>query len=106
VFNNLISNAIRYSDPYKKQSFVRIGITTTVDQAHITVEDNGIGIEQEHIEKVFNMFYRATESKSGSGLGLYIVKETLDMLGGKIQVSSTMGKGTTFTLTIPNKAEV
>jgi PAS domain S-box-containing protein len=103
ILNNLISNAIRYSDPYKKQSYVHIAVTTTLTEAHISVEDNGIGIEEEHLEKIFNMFYRATESMSGSGLGLYIVKETIDMLGGKVQVASIVGKGTTFTLTLPNK---
>jgi signal transduction histidine kinase len=106
VLNNLISNAIRYSDPYKKQSYVHVAVTTTPTEAHISVEDNGIGIEEEHLEKVFNMFYRATESMSGSGLGLYIVKETIDMLGGNIQVASTIGKGTTFTLTLPNKQPI
>jgi PAS domain S-box-containing protein len=103
ILNNLISNAIRYSDPYKKQSYVHIAVTTTLTEAHISVEDNGIGIEEEHLEKVFNMFYRATESMSGSGLGLYIVKETIDMLGGNVRVASIVGKGTTFTLTLPNK---
>jgi signal transduction histidine kinase len=66
------------------------------------VSDNGRGIHPEHIDNVFEMFYRATEDSQGSGLGLYIVKETVEKLQGTIYVRSTAREGTTFTLEIPN----
>jgi signal transduction histidine kinase len=66
------------------------------------IEDNGIGISPEFKDKIFNMFFRATASSDGSGLGLYIVKQTLEKLEGAIQVESELNKGTTFILQLPN----
>jgi signal transduction histidine kinase len=68
----------------------------------IKVEDNGHGIAPEHQEKVFDMFYRATDRSPGSGLGLYIVKEITQKLGGKISFDSKLHKGSTFDLLLPN----
>jgi signal transduction histidine kinase len=102
VLNNLISNAVRYSNPYQDQCYVKIVVSTDKECARIEVADNGIGIAQEHIAKVFNMFYRASEHKSGSGLGLYIVKETLHKLKGTVHIDSTLEMGTTFIITIPS----
>jgi signal transduction histidine kinase len=65
------------------------------------VKDNGIGIKEEHLGKIFEMFYRTSDKSSGSGLGLYIVNETIKKLGGKVEVNSQVNLGTTFTLTIP-----
>jgi signal transduction histidine kinase len=73
----------------------------TGHQLKIQIEDNGIGISDEHLPKIFEMFYRASEKSQGSGLGLYIVKETLDKLGGSIQVKSTHGHGSIFSLEVP-----
>jgi len=100
IFNNLISNAIRYSNG--KQPEVSIDISVKDAKAKINVKDNGIGIEKEHLDKVFNMFYRATEQNTGSGLGLYIVKETVEKLNGSIHLESEPGKGTKVTLEIPS----
>jgi signal transduction histidine kinase len=66
------------------------------------VEDNGEGIGKEHLDKIYDMFFRATTNSHGSGLGLYIVKETLAKLNGNIQVESELGKWTKFTVKIPN----
>ena len=68
----------------------------------ITVKDNGIGISEKHVTKIFDMFYRASENSKGSGLGLYIAKETITKLGGTIKVQSEFGISTTFEITIPN----
>jgi signal transduction histidine kinase len=65
-------------------------------------EDNGIGIQEAVTTKIFNMFFRGTERSEGAGLGLYIVKQTLDKLGGNITVTARLGTGTTFTVSIPN----
>jgi len=104
IFNNLISNAIRYSDLDKEQPFIHVEITVTEISAVVRFIDNGIGIDQENIEKVFQMFYRATEKSSGSGLGLFILKETIEKLNGSVNVESSSGNGTEFIIIIPNAA--
>jgi signal transduction histidine kinase len=101
ILKNLISNAIRYHNFEQRNPYIKINISYETDAAIIAISDNGIGIEQSHLENIFKMFYRADESSKGSGLGLYIVKETIDKLGGKIDVESQLNFGTTFTITIP-----
>ena len=105
ILNNLISNALRYSLPDIREPYVSVHAYATPQQLEVVVEDNGQGIPKKHISHIFNMFYRADSRKSGSGLGLYIVKETVEKLGGKIELKSEFEKGTTFRLMIPN-AEV
>ncbi|HMP98731.1 MAG TPA: HAMP domain-containing sensor histidine kinase [Cyclobacteriaceae bacterium] len=101
ILNNLINNAIKYADK-QKESFVKIKALEEGDYIVITIHDNGHGIKDEHLNKIFNMFYRASEKSKGSGIGLYIVKESLEKVGGKIAVESTYGKGSTFTMHIPH----
>jgi signal transduction histidine kinase len=105
VFNNLVSNAVKYCDNQKPITHVLIKVTVFKEEALIEVEDNGMGIEAGVIDKVFNMFFRASERSTGSGLGLYIVKETVEKLKGKITVTSDLGKGTTFHIRILNMHE-
>ena len=102
VLNNLISNAIRYCNTHHDISYVNVVVDANASFAQITVTDNGVGIAPEHIDKVFNMFYRATIDAKGSGLGLFIAKEMVQKLQGTIQVESQLYQGTTFVLTIPN----
>ncbi|HEX2899979.1 MAG TPA: PAS domain-containing sensor histidine kinase, partial [Bacteroidia bacterium] len=101
VIKNLLSNALKYQNMELEKPFIRIAISVTQTSADIAVIDNGFGIEPEHQEKIYNMFYRATQRKSGTGLGLYIVKEILAFLGGTVRVESEIGKGTTFYVSIP-----
>jgi signal transduction histidine kinase len=105
VINNLISNAIKYRDSGKTNHIVNIQINTNQKEANIKVIDNGVGMAEEHLGNIFKMFYRAqsTSSKQGSGIGLFIVKESLEKIGGSITVNSTQGKGTEFEVLIPNK---
>lgn len=102
IMNNLISNAIKYHDENKQRPFVRIEAMKGDTGYAITVRDNGIGIENEHQARVFDMFYRASERSKGSGLGLYIVKESVDKLQGAIHLKSQLGVGSTFTIEIPD----
>src|SRR5688500_6991925 len=102
ILNNLISNAIKYSDPSKEISFLHITIHLDPSKASLVFKDNGIGIEKSYIQKVFNMFFRATEKNEGAGLGLYIVKEAVEKLSGKIDLESQLGKGTIFRIELPN----
>ena len=103
ILNNIISNSIRYRNGRDPE--VKVHIKTDAQQAVISISDNGRGIEPEHIEKVFKMFYRATDDNAGSGLGLYIVKETVDKLSGEVKILSEFKKGTTVKITLPNKVK-
>lgn len=101
VLNNLIANAIKHHDPAKANQFINIIADRSNNHLSLAIEDNGQGIEEEHINHIFNMFYRASETSEGSGLGLYIVKETIDKLGGRITVKSGKGAGSVFTVELP-----
>ena len=105
ILNNLFSNSIKYQDRYKEPSFLKVKIVTDPDKAVITVTDNGIGIPADHVDKIFNMFYRASDVSKGSGLGLYIAKETIVKLGGTVEVKSEFGVFTTFEIILPNKPQ-
>jgi signal transduction histidine kinase len=102
ILGNLISNSIKYRDTRKSDSYINIDIDITDTSALIVFSDNGIGIAAKLLDKIFNMFYRATEKSEGSGLGLYIVKEAVDKLRGKIGVTSDLGVGTIFRIELPN----
>ncbi len=102
IFNNLLSNAIKYADMSKENPMLEVRVTADDQQATITIADNGEGIPEESLPKIFDMFYRASTKGVGSGLGLYIVKEAVDKIQGTIQVKSEPGKGTEFTLSIPS----
>ena len=103
IFNNLISNSIKYRDVEKGTCWLHIKANVDAKRATIVVEDNGIGIPDAYQKKVFNMFYRATELSQGAGLGLYIVKETITKLKGQITLESRLGEGTKYTIRLPNK---
>ncbi|MFN8145085.1 MAG: PAS domain S-box protein [Bacteroidia bacterium] len=102
ILSNMMSNAVKYQDSGKKDRTVDISIQSDTLHAEIRVRDNGIGIESNDLDKIFEMFYRATKHSNGSGLGMYIVKETLTKLNGTISVESTPGAGTCFTVCLPN----
>ena len=102
ILANLISNAIKYCDEGKDNSFIQVSATITPAHAIVHILDNGMGIQRDHLPEIFTMFYRATEKSEGAGLGLYIVKETLERLHGRIAVTSRLGEGTDITLTLPN----
>lgn len=104
IFQNLVSNSIKYQDTEREKSFLRVDVEVTEKEARIDFTDNGMGIRGELLPKVFNMFFRATERSEGAGLGLYIVKESVVRLKGQITVESEYGKGTTFSIVLPNMA--
>jgi hypothetical protein len=102
IINNLVSNSIKYRDMQKEESIIVIDAEVTESDLTFVFRDNGIGISDEYLAKIFDMFFRATERSEGAGLGLYIVKETVDKLHGEITVESVVGEGTTFKMRIPN----
>ncbi|MEQ8924885.1 MAG: ATP-binding protein [Fulvivirga sp.] len=102
ILNNIISNAIKYRSFSKDGPFIKIEAQVNEKEAVITIEDNGDGIEESKLPHIFDMFYRATEKSTGSGLGLYIVKKVADKLGATIEVDSVELEGTTFKIVVPN----
>lgn len=103
IFRNLISNAIKYRQTEGVCSEVTIKVHVDHLRAEINFADNGIGIDEANLNRIFEMFYRATEQSDGSGIGLYIVKNAVDKLGGQISVSSRPGQGTRFNIVLPNR---
>jgi signal transduction histidine kinase len=103
IFRNLISNAIKYRRPNSDDSEIVIRIRVDNLCADITFADNGIGIKDSSLKRIFEMFYRATEQGDGSGIGLYIVKNAVEKLGGQIKVASKPGEGTRFHILLPNR---
>ena len=102
IFSNLISNSLKYSDTTKTNPYLHVHIDITKESAVVIIEDNGEGIPEEYKEKIYDMFFRATVNSSGSGIGLYIVKEVINKLNGEMEFSSDFDLGTCFRITIPN----
>lgn len=101
ILSNLVSNAVKYSDAMK-DSFVSLHASTDGRHFMIQAKDNGIGIREEFHKQIFEMFFQAHDHARGSGLGLYIVKETVQKLNGSISLQSEYGVGTTFTIVLPD----
>ncbi len=104
ILENLISNGIKYSDPSKSNRWVEVTALTLDEEVRLRVSDNGLGIPEEHLDKLFTMFQRFHSNvEVGSGLGLSIVKKHVDKLGGEIRCESSPA-GTTFTVSLPKSA--
>ena len=101
ILNNLVSNAIKYTD----EGEVRVGITVMNGWMTLSVSDTGCGMTPEELQSVFNAFTRlpGAQGKEGVGLGLTITREIVTLLGGRINVTSAKGKGTTFRVYLPVK---
>lgn len=105
ILINLISNAIKYQRQDETDPYIDIHIHVNQETARILVKDNGIGIDNSHLDKIFSMFFQAARESSGSGLGLFIVKETISKLKGSIQVRSELKKGSCFEIVLPNESQ-
>lgn len=101
ILHNIIYNAIKYHDTSKSKRFLKV--RASLDKGCIFMQfiDNGIGISQEYQQNIFDMFFRATQRSDGSGLGLYIVKETVHRIKGSITCQSIERLGSTFEVRIP-----
>lgn len=102
VFQNLIENAINYRDTKKDKSFIHIKVAKDTKALKIEISDNGIGIPHEKQANIFDLFYQANSLGVGTGLGLHIIKISIQNLGGDIKLMSTEGIGTTFIITFKN----
>jgi len=101
ILGNLISNAIKYQKSHEVHKKVDISVEVNTVTAEIIITDNGVGILNEHLEKIFTQFFKS-KHHHGTGLGLFIVKEALNKINGQITVKSTLNQGTAFKITIPN----
>lgn len=102
VLNNLISNVISYQDPLVPKPFVYIKVHSFEAGTSIVIRDNGIGLKGEMHNQIFDMFFRSSHTKEAPGLGLHLVKETIEKLNGRIQVQSEFEGTTEFNIHIPN----
>lgn len=102
ILSNLITNAIKYSNPY---TTIAVNASQEEGEIHLLVKDNGIGIDPDELEKIFEEFYRTRRARhierDGTGLGLPIVKRAVESLDGRISVYSELQKGTTFHVFLP-----
>lgn len=101
ILKNLISNAIKYHKKDETDRFVKIFGYSDHENLHFSIIDNGIGIDPAYHKKIFDMFFRLS-GKDGSGIGLYIVKDAVEILQGSIEVQSEKGTGTKFNITLKN----
>lgn len=101
VWINLLSNAIKFTP---KGGQIRIQIENEPEMVFVSVKDTGIGISPQEVKHIFEKFYQADKSRAreGNGLGLSLVYRIIDLCGGTIQVQSSIGQGSTFTIQIPN----
>jgi|SRR5579859_1418080 len=105
AFENLLSNAIKYTHRGGK---ITITVRQTATEVHISIQDTGVGIAQEDFPKLFKQFSRLPNEMSqqvgGTGVGLYLAKHLIELHGGSIRVTSSLGHGTTFSVTLPKNA--
>jgi signal transduction histidine kinase len=105
-FMNLIANAVKYSDPAKGRRWVQLscGVSESSDEVVVSIRDNGLGIPPQYVDRIFERFFRAHEDQDpsieGTGLGLSLVRETLEAIGGRIWVDSSPA-GTSFHVALP-----
>lgn len=102
ILSNLVSNAIKFADINKDDPSIEISIESSSTDVVIKVKDNGLGISEKSLPKVFDMFYRGHKASEGSGIGLYIVKAIVEKLNGKISLNSKESKGTEIEVVLPN----
>jgi signal transduction histidine kinase len=103
ILRNLYSNAIKYQDYSKENPEAKFSIVNDHHTAYIRYKDNGIGIHEKYVDRIGEMFFRASEKSHGSGLGLYITRETIQRLGGTFTLTSEFGRFTEIEITLPNR---
>ncbi|MFT4855049.1 MAG: two-component system sensor histidine kinase/response regulator [Algoriphagus sp.] len=102
ILNNLFSNSVQFQKREDSEKRILISIKVEEAIATIMVQDNGIGIDEKYQNEVFNLFTRATQKNVGTGLGLYMVKEAVEQMGGKIELDSIFSEGTTIKIELPS----
>jgi len=103
ILLNLLENALIYSDDKKPQQEIKLSTIKKGKTFFLSIEDNGVGIPEKQLPRIFEMFYRGSEKSIGSGLGLYLVKVAVEKIGGKLKCESQEFKSTIFTIEFPLK---
>jgi len=102
ALGNLVENAVKYT---REGGSVRVSASDETQRVVVVIEDNGLGISQEDLPRIFERFYRSDRSRSremgGTGLGLSIVKHIVQAHGGTVDVNSRLGAGSKFTVSLP-----
>lgn len=101
ILSNLLSNAVRYHNYRQEYPEILVHVKQESENLVMKIIDNGSGIRDIHKEKIFDMFYRGNASKDGSGIGLYLVQTAVEKLDGNISLESEIGKGSSFTVSLP-----
>ena len=101
LLKNIISNSVKYRNRHTAEPFVKVTVNHVGSEIKIDVSDNGMGIAPQNIDRIFDMFFRASSEVTGTGLGLYICKEIMSRLRGSIEVTSELGQGTTMHINFP-----
>jgi signal transduction histidine kinase len=101
MLRNVMENSIRYAKK-GRAGFVKVEICSLEKQVLIEITDNGIGIEEKHLESVFDMFKRSNLQSGGTGLGLYVVKRAVERLDGRLALTSQLDEGTTMRIWLPD----
>lgn len=102
VFSHLIQNAIQFRDIDKQDNRIDISVKMINGRYVMVVSDNGIGIAEDNHQKIFQLFFRASNKSVGSGIGLYVVNEVVKKMKGTIEVDSIPGRGSSFTIHLKN----
>lgn len=102
ILSNLICNAIRYQDERKSLHEVRISVNVSSEICKVEIRDNGIGISEQVLPDIFNLFFKGTETEPNNGVGLYVTHSLVSSLGGELTVESKEDEGSCFSFYIPN----
>ena len=103
ILNHVLMNALTFQKTENPDKRVRITCCVDAEKCVLDVEDNGIGIEADQHQNIFKIFYQATGNPNGSGIGLFVVREALDKMGGTLTLHSQSGQGSLFTFSFPNQ---
>jgi signal transduction histidine kinase len=106
VLSKLIENAIQFRDENKSFNEISFSVNVNPTSCTIAISDNGIGIDPREKTNIFQLFYRATEKSPGAGIGLYVVREVVEKMGGTVVVCSTPAEGSNFVIEMPNPCRV
>jgi signal transduction histidine kinase len=101
VIENLVGNALKFTD---RGGSVRVSVEQDDANVRVTVNDTGVGMRSEDLERVFDRFYRTAEDRPGSGLGLAITRDLVRLHGGDVLARSEPGRGSSFSAILPKRA--
>lgn len=102
VLSHIIANAVMFQAPGNRNKKIRISVTVSQGACKISVRDNGIGIDNEILPRICDLFFRGSQQSSGSGIGLYVVSEMVKKMGGLLSIRSIPESGTNVVVTFPN----